>query len=962
MNLPKLLQIFLCVGVAAALNTKSVVVQLEKSSIAAETHWAHFGLASSNASAHSGRFVASRLDPAETKEAAAEAPKKYVPSAKQQMYMRPVSVTMHCVMILTVISMMLYTLLSAARNADELNGAAEPSLLTHTMSIAARTGSMAPMTCVLFVSCRMYVLAATDGLGEPEPWVKASMITTVVGFAINLTIVLLMPFISTHHSHKDEDDDNHIFANDNGDNFEDQNEDVPNPYSDNNDVFPVMHGYVFHRGFESVKYVVMALQVVGLVCIYGGVSGVASGLLFQKIEKKVSPSVSCSVLLAVVYFLSCLSLYVARHTGNIKIVHGALAAIFRARKNPMFAVMMLAARMHAMRMDPPDGMPPVWIQCCLYGIVACHTVEVLLAFYVGFAGTPRDKGTHGVYTFRLPNVGIKIVLHSLAFACYLLLACIVGNVFLTAYQEEKELSTMMKATLTLTKVYFAVMCVLTAVLLMEDIKDDTKALHLLKRTAIESCISLQLAPLLSVLFIGTRMRALQITQQEGNPQGWAQDAMISAVFAVCVQSLCCLVLPIFLAKAAERGQKQQTIDGKPVDPDADVEQEINVDEDGNIDYDTTPMIGAYAVAMVKYLALLCLHGSVITICFAIYSMTPETCMTDTKRIMTSGGSLAKALIGVLVAFFISLLLSSAKVVGTAVKVVLESCDKALLGVEITLGSAALSLFKGYVKIHDLVVHQPTEEMEWETSADGQLVGTPTGKLCDWKENYIVKIKCVNVKVNLWRLVKTLGRQFEIEQLSFVGIHANIEKPDTDTKKQNSNVEYILKHIESLGLIPEEEEEDMAATSSTPAPTEPVVEEKPVEEDKSAEPPEDIMNEKPGQKIGGIPAIILNKIEIGDIGAGVTIKKVPLVGTFSFHPTIGLLAFDNLQQTVFGGRDDLTPKETIACIIKSIAKKIFQKVVVEIPKHLAHAASGAVSGGLQKGKTMVKGAKDKCEVS
>ena len=115
---------------------------------------------------------------------------------------------------------------------------------------------------------------------------------------------------------------------------------------------------------------------------------------------------------------------------------------------------------------------------------------------------------------------------------------------------------------------------------------------MLRDSFVSAGISLGLAAMLSVLFVATRMRALQITQQRGAPPGWAQDCMFVAVFALCVQSFCCLVTPIFIGSACK------------------------VDDDGNPDYDLRPMVGAYAVTVVKYVALMALHGSVIVICVA----------------------------------------------------------------------------------------------------------------------------------------------------------------------------------------------------------------------------------------------------------------------------------------------------------------------------------------------------------
>merc|ERR1712100_922540 len=79
-------------------------------------------------------------------------------------------------------------------------------------------------------------------------------------------------------------------------------------------------------------------------------------------------------------------------------------------------------------------------------------------------------------------------------------------------------------------------------------------------------------------------------------------------------------------------------------------------------------------------------------------------------------------------FFIALLFSSAKVIGMAIKGAIEACDEAMLGVQITVKQVALSLFKGYVKVVDLKIHQPTEEIEYtKDKTTKKTVGRKTGK-------------------------------------------------------------------------------------------------------------------------------------------------------------------------------------------------------------------------------------------
>merc|ERR1719230_2446642 len=82
--------------------------------------------------------------------------------------------------------------------------------------------------------------------------------------------------------------------------------------------------------------------------------------------------------------------------------------------------------------------------------------------------------------------------------------------------------------------------------------------------AVESAkATVQFAPMLSVLFIATRMRALQITNQRGAPQGYVQDGMFLASWAVVVQFVMCLFMPFLTGKkfpvhslAAEKGKEE----------------------------------------------------------------------------------------------------------------------------------------------------------------------------------------------------------------------------------------------------------------------------------------------------------------------------------------------------------------------------------------------------------------------
>merc|ERR1719372_558 len=57
--------------------------------------------------------------------------------------------------------------------------------------------------------------------------------------------------------------------------------------------------------------------------------------------------------------------------------------------------------------------------------------------------------------------------------------------------------------------------------------------------------TINFCPMLAILFVGTRMRALLITNNRGAPQGWVQDGMYMATWAVLIQFLMCLLVGLF---------------------------------------------------------------------------------------------------------------------------------------------------------------------------------------------------------------------------------------------------------------------------------------------------------------------------------------------------------------------------------------------------------------------------------
>merc|ERR1719498_1829717 len=99
------------------------------------------------------------------------------------------------------------------------------------------------------------------------------------------------------------------------------------------------------------------------------------------------------------------------------------------------------------------------------------------------------------------------------------------------------------------------------------------------------------------------MRALQISDQKGQPQKFARQGMFLSTYAVMIQVFMVLLMPLVLGSAPK------------------------VDDDGNVvSKPSSPVLG-YIIVAVRYIALLCLYGGVVAIIYGLYTITPEKAMT-----------------------------------------------------------------------------------------------------------------------------------------------------------------------------------------------------------------------------------------------------------------------------------------------------------------------------------------------
>ena len=128
----------------------------------------------------------------------------------------------------------------------------------------------------------------------------------------------------------------------------------------------------------------------------------------------------------------------------------------------------------------------------------------------------------------LPKV-LTVFRFIIMLSVYACTTAVVCSVFTIQHPDGKELtpplSPTMQCVLNLVFQYFLIYLLLWIFITVEDLSSGQINLHAAK-DAIESAKStVQFAPMLCILFVATRMRALQMTSNRGAPQGWVQDGM-----------------------------------------------------------------------------------------------------------------------------------------------------------------------------------------------------------------------------------------------------------------------------------------------------------------------------------------------------------------------------------------------------------------------------------------------------
>merc|ERR1719262_2111276 len=142
-------------------------------------------------------------------------------------------------------------------------------------------------------------------------------------------------------------------------------------------------------------------------------------------------------------------------------------------------------------------------------------------------------------------MALTFVRFAIMLCIYIGFSCVIWSIFTIEHPKGKEytppVSVTMQCVINLTVQFFFIYLViwigvtLREFQILDSIGFGANIMDLMVQTMENAKQTVQFCPMLAILFVGTRMRALQLTDNRGAPQGWCQQAMFLSTYALLIQ-------------------------------------------------------------------------------------------------------------------------------------------------------------------------------------------------------------------------------------------------------------------------------------------------------------------------------------------------------------------------------------------------------------------------------------------
>merc|ERR1719327_1873885 len=274
----------------------------------------------------------------------------------------------------------------------------------------------------------------------------------------------------------------------------------------------------------------------------------------------VSTSMQCVISLTIQYMLVYTALALARTAaksmgvdyGKTPVLDILKTATYTVNYAPMLAILFLACRMRVTWLTQGKGNPPVYVQtamyCCTYSVLAMTLVVCIIPIFTGkVIGVDIKTGDikDDAKPFEQPIIAGCFTALKFLIMIGLYIGALVVVYGIINFEPPKgtwpgdvipPVSPAVQCVMILSCQYFLVYGGIQICKSVEEwLSFQNEWLHTLKEASSTATLSMNFAPMLAVLFIGARMRALQMDPVSGAPQKWAQNCFFMCTYAVLAQ-------------------------------------------------------------------------------------------------------------------------------------------------------------------------------------------------------------------------------------------------------------------------------------------------------------------------------------------------------------------------------------------------------------------------------------------
>lgn len=520
---------------------------------------------------------------------------------------RPLSSAMIAILSMAAQYFFLYTVMAMLRTAQAL-GAVDSSKVTPTMIAATATVNFVPMISIAILAVRVRAVFLTttpqnggrpDDFDMPPQYAKYGFSMCSFSILTQLALILLYPVITgkSIDPRKDIDSDGNLLQ-------------EPEQGSVVGSIIKAVRNVAFlalYAGQTMICYCLLTMEAPDAIVKANAWSG----------QPPLPASVHAVIQLIILYFLVYLVIAVVReYFPSKRVLLGVMnLCAWSVTMAPMLSVLFMGARLRELQIRGSgtagdDYAMASWAQICFHLCWASLYVQCLLIVAVVFLKGDVEQGDfYGDVRFIMTNLTVFMWLHVVRWVAQLALyGGLLGVVYGIVSMEHPlgpdhtpKLSPAMECTLSLTAQFFFVYVGIFVVASLRQFLNSSFTLTMQTFSAAQAVV--MFCPMLCVLFMGARSRALEITGQKGAPQGWVQQCMEAATYATLFQLILCMFLPCVMGR------------------------EVESDQDGNIKADKASVgkFGFIVLESLRYMCMIAMYGGALGVVCGMFLMNIENC-------------------------------------------------------------------------------------------------------------------------------------------------------------------------------------------------------------------------------------------------------------------------------------------------------------------------------------------------